>query len=81
MTFLFASPVRSPRRWRLRKTLLIAKRDYLQMVQSKAYLVGLVLLPLLFGGGFLLIPLANRGNTKDLRIAVVDRTGDARRRL
>ncbi len=59
----------------MRRTLLIAKRDYLQIVRTKAYVVGLILLPLLFGGGFLLIPLANRGNARDLRIAVVDRTG------
>jgi ABC-2 type transport system permease protein len=59
----------------LRRTLLIAKRDYLQIVRTKAYIVGLILLPLLFGGGFLLIPLANRGNARDLRIAVLDRTG------
>jgi len=59
----------------LRRTLLIAKRDYLQIVRTKAYVVGLILLPLLFGGGFLLIPLANRGNARDLRIAVLDRTG------
>ncbi|MGA2880228.1 MAG: ABC transporter permease [Bryobacteraceae bacterium] len=59
----------------MRRTLLIAKRDYLQIVRTKAYIVGLILLPLLFGGGFLLIPLANRGNARDLRIAVLDRTG------
>ena len=70
-----ALPVRSRRRWRLRRTLLIAKRDYLQIVRTKAYIVGLILLPLLFGGGFLLIPLANRGNARDLRIAVLDETG------
>jgi ABC-2 type transport system permease protein len=60
----------------LNRTLLIAKRDYLQTVRSKAYLVGLVLLPLIFGGGFLIASLANRGNDKaQRRIAVVDRTG------
>jgi ABC-2 type transport system permease protein len=59
----------------LRRILLIAKRDYLQIVQSRAYLVGLILLPLLFGGGFLFVPLANRGQARPLRIAVVDRTG------
>jgi len=57
------------------RALLLAKRDYLQMVQSKAYLFALILFPLLFAGGFLAIPLANRGNSKDLRMAVLDRTG------
>jgi ABC-2 type transport system permease protein len=59
----------------LNRTLLIAKRDYLQMVRSKAYIVGLILLPLLFGGGFLVLPLASRSNAKNVVVAVVDRTG------
>jgi ABC-2 type transport system permease protein len=59
----------------LNRTLLIAKRDYLQMVQSKAYLFGLILLPLLFGGGFVAVALANRGSANEQRVAVIDRTG------
>jgi ABC-type Na+ efflux pump permease subunit len=35
----------------------------------------LILFPLLFGGGFLAVSLANRGSAKDLRVAVVDHTG------
>ena len=46
----------------MRRILLIAKRDYLQMVQSKAYLVGLILFPVLFGGGFLVLALNNKSN-------------------
>jgi ABC-2 type transport system permease protein len=59
----------------LRRIFLIAKRDYLQMIRSKAYLGGLIILPLLFGGGFLVLPLANRGNAKEQHVAVIDRTG------
>jgi ABC-2 type transport system permease protein len=59
----------------LNRTLLIAKRDYLQTVRSKAYLIGLILFPVLFGGAFLVLPLANKGNNKNLRVAVIDRTG------
>jgi ABC-2 type transport system permease protein len=59
----------------LHRVLLIARRDYLQTIRSKAYLVGLILFPLLFGGGFLAVSLANRGNAKNLRVAVVDHTG------
>jgi ABC-2 type transport system permease protein len=59
----------------MRRILLIAKRDYLEMIGSKAYIVGLILLPLLFGGGFLILPLASRGNNKNVHIAVIDRTG------
>jgi len=59
----------------LRRVLLIAKRDYLQAVLSKAYLIGLVLVPVLIGGSFLLTSLAFRGNAKDQHIAIIDRTG------
>jgi ABC-2 type transport system permease protein len=57
------------------RILLIAQRDYLQIVRSKAYLVGLIILPLFFGGSFLILPLANRADVKEHRIAIVDRTG------
>ena len=59
----------------MRKILLIAKRDYLQTVSSKAYLMGLIVLPLIFGITFLGISLSNRGNVKDQRIVVIDHTG------
>lgn len=59
----------------MRKVLLIAKRDYLQTVSSKAYLFGLILLPMIFGISFLAISLSNRSNVKDQRILVIDRTG------
>jgi ABC-2 type transport system permease protein len=60
----------------LRRVLLLAKRDYLQMIQSRAYLVGLILLPLLFGGGFYLVAFSNKSNVaKVQRIAVLDHTG------
>jgi ABC-2 type transport system permease protein len=59
----------------MRKVLLIAKRDYLQTVSSKAFLFGLILLPLILGIGFLAISLSNKGNVKEQRIAVIDRTG------
>jgi ABC-2 type transport system permease protein len=59
----------------LRRVLLIARRDYLQTVCSKGFLVGLILLPVIFGGGFLLTALGSKGNTKDQRVVVIDRTG------
>lgn len=59
----------------MNRILLIAKRDYMQTVMSKAYLFGLILLPLMFGGGFLAIAIASRGAVKDQHIAIVDRTG------
>ncbi len=59
----------------MNRILLIAKRDYVQTVLSKAYLIGLVLLPLMFGGGFLVLAITNRTNAANERIAVVDHTG------
>jgi ABC-2 type transport system permease protein len=59
----------------LHRILLIAKRDYVQTVLTKAYLVGLVLLPLMFGGGFLVLAITNRASAREQRIAVVDHTG------
>jgi len=60
----------------MHRVLIVARRDYLQTVLSKAFLFGLVLMPLLFGGGFLAIMVANKsGGTKEQRIAIVDRTG------
>jgi ABC-2 type transport system permease protein len=59
----------------LNKILLIGKRDYLQIVQSKAYLFGLILLPIMIGGGFLMITLLSRPGAKEQRIAIIDRTG------
>jgi ABC-2 type transport system permease protein len=61
----------------LKRILLIAKRDYLQAVQSKAYLFGLVLFPLFMGGGFLAISLTNRSNAGPQRVVIVDHTGIA----
>jgi ABC-2 type transport system permease protein len=61
----------------MHKILLIAKRDYLQIVLSKAYLIGLVFFPLIFGGGPLAISLLSRSNAREQRVAVVDRTGAA----
>ena len=59
----------------MHRILLIAKRDYLQTVLSKAYLLGLVLLPLLMGGGFLIVAVASRSNAGEQRVAVIDHTG------
>ena len=60
----------------LRKILLMAKRDYIESVRTKAFLIGLVVAPLLFGSGFPGIAiLKKRPDLRDKRIAVLDRTG------
>jgi len=61
----------------IRRILLIAKRDYLNSILSKAYLFGLILLPLMIGGALFGVSLLDRGNAKDQRVAVIDRTGVA----
>jgi ABC-2 type transport system permease protein len=59
----------------LHRILLIAKRDYVQAVLTKAFLVGLIFVPLLIGGSFLVTSLANRSKSQDQRIVVIDHTG------
>jgi ABC-2 type transport system permease protein len=70
-----AAPGESVVRESLKRILLIAKRDYLQAVLTKAYLFGLIFVPLLIGGGFLVTSLVNRSKSQDQRIAVIDHTG------
>jgi len=62
----------------MRKILLMAKRDYLESIKTKSFIFGLVVAPLLFGGGFLgLAVLKKKPDLRDKRIAIVDRTGVA----
>src|ERR1035438_4244824 len=76
-TFSYASPARRrSRRRSMRKILLMAKRDYVASVRTKSFIIGLVVAPLLFGGGGLGVAiLAKRTDLRDKRIAVLDRTG------
>jgi len=56
--------------------LLVAKRDYLATVRTKAFLIGLVVAPLLFGGSLIGLALfKDTPDIKDRRVAVVDATG------
>lgn len=59
----------------MNKVLLIAQRDYLQIVRSKGYLFGLILLPLLIGGGIYMTAMLSRSGPKEQRVAIIDRTG------
>lgn len=61
---------------RLHKILTIARRDYVATVRTKAFLFGLVIAPLLFGGGSIAMSFfKGKPNLKDRRIAVLDHTG------
>ncbi len=62
----------------MRRTLLIAKRDYLASVRTKAFLIGLLIAPLLFGGSFFAtVLLKGQPNGHVRRIAVIDQAGNA----
>jgi ABC-2 type transport system permease protein len=60
----------------LRRILLIAKRDFTAAVMTKAFLIGLVVLPLLMGSGFLGFALLRVTQSETAkRIAIIDQTG------
>ena len=62
----------------MHRLLLVARRDYLATVRTKAFLIGLVVAPLLFGGSIIGLALfKDKPDTTDRRIAVVDATGAA----
>lgn len=59
----------------MRKMLVVAGREYAAAVKSKAFLVSLVVMPLLmFGGIFVQRQTAKMGDVKTKRIAIVDRS-------
>jgi ABC-2 type transport system permease protein len=60
----------------MNKISVIARREYQAMVATKAFLIGLAMMPVLMGGGILL-PGLLKGieKPKDRRIAVIDGTG------
>jgi ABC-2 type transport system permease protein len=61
---------------RPRKIFIVARRDYLVTVRTKAFLFGLVIAPLVFGGGSIGMSFfRSKPDLKDRRIAIVDHTG------
>ena len=61
-----------------RRILWIARRDYLAVVRTKAFIIGLIVFPILFGGaGIATMLLRGKGGETDRRIAILDRTGTA----
>jgi len=60
----------------MRKTLLIAKREYLASVNTKGFIIGLFLAPVLMCGGVIaLVALRGQVDVSDKQIALVDRSG------
>ena len=60
----------------MRKTIIVALRDYKSAVKTKGFLIGLLMMPLMFGGGILAqMVFRNNNDIRDKRVAVVDYTG------
>jgi ABC-2 type transport system permease protein len=61
---------------RTHKVFTIAKRDYIATVRTKAFIFGLVVAPVLFGGGSIAMSfLTGKPDLKDRHVAIIDHTG------
>lgn len=59
----------------MRKVFVVALREYNAAVRTKAFLIGLLIMPLLMGGSVLAQALLNKyRDTAERKIAVIDRT-------
>ena len=64
------------------KVMMVARREYLTSVRTKAFLIMIVMAPIMMGGGLIAIALfKNQKDISDKRIVVVDRTGLLAERL
>ncbi len=60
----------------MHKILTLFKREYRAAVRTKSFVIGLLLVPLLMGGGFLAVLITeNRKDTDDKKVAVIDYSG------
>jgi ABC-2 type transport system permease protein len=60
----------------MHKISTIAKRDYIATVRTKAFIFGLVVAPMLFGGGSIAMSFfRGQPDLKDRHVAIVDHTG------
>jgi len=58
------------------KALVVARTEYLKAVRSKAFVIGVLLMPLLMGGSFIALAISEKAkDTQPRSFAVVDRTG------
>ncbi len=61
----------------MRKTIVVAVREYQAAVRTKAFIVTLVAMPILMGGAIVFqILLKDKVDTRDRRVAVIDFTGE-----
>ena len=62
----------------MRKVWVIAVREYVATVQTKAFVIGLLIVPILMGGSIVLQKLLGGfRDTADLHFEVIDRAGDS----
>jgi ABC-2 type transport system permease protein len=60
----------------MHKIVTIAKRDYVATVRTKAFVFGLVVAPMLFGGGSIAMTFfKGQPDLKDRHVAIIDHTG------
>jgi len=60
----------------LRKILRIARREYIAAVHTKGFIIGLVIAPIIMGGGFIALAVfKDRVDTNDKVIALIDHSG------
>jgi ABC-type Na+ efflux pump permease subunit len=63
----------------MRKTFIVASREYLAAVRTKSFLISLILLPIMMLGGVIAQKLGEKiGDTSTKRIAVIDRSPGGR---
>lgn len=62
----------------MRKTLIIALREYLAAVKAKSFIISLILLPIMMSGGFIATRLGEKmSDTSAKHVAIIDHTADA----
>jgi ABC-2 type transport system permease protein len=60
----------------MHKILTLFKREYRAAVRTKSFLISLLLVPLLMGGGFLAVIISEKNqDTDDKKVAIIDYTG------
>lgn len=65
----------------LSRTWIIASAEFEAAVRSKAFIIGLLAMPLIMGGAFLLQAFGGQRDTSERTFAIVDRTGVLAERL
>ena len=66
----------------MRRVLIIARSEFITAVRARGFLIGIMLMPILFGGAVLMQRLVERqANAIPRRVAVIDDTGELYQRL